>query len=830
MKFLNFWVGSIVCAAAISSAIAQTPVLSTLEAPYAPIQSQVQIAGNTYGAGTVAYGPAGTPLVLSGSNLGNNGVVWFFAYHCSSNCSSPQKTESIGTPVQASVSLWTASQILFKVPSSAASGLVQVVTSDKASNPLPFVVTGGTYSPNCPAGPSPNQLQITTNSLTDGTVNHSYSAQLQARGGSGSYTWYILSGSLPSGLSLSSSGVFSGTPTSAGSPVSFTVQVVDTSTPQQQEEATLSLEVAAEPEAGSSGALYSFSIQNASGSAEGYDGVGNVTGYTDSVNGGPWAQSYDSLNRLATANGSQDGNPYPNYCWQYDSFGNREWQTSSSTPYSGSNGGANACNAGTGPSWGASYTAGNQISGGLYGYDQAGNITSDSTTGNSYLYDGEGRVCAVQQSIDGTTMMTQYIYDAEGHRVAKGTISSWSCDTTSNGFAATAVYVLDQSGNQMTEMSNNSGTWQWAHTNVFAPGLSATYDADLSGQTEGKMYFHLSDWLGTRRQQTDYAGNPLLNFAGLPYGDGLTPIPVSTADAADATEHHYTGKERDSESGNDYFGARYYASSMGRFLSPDPSQLYYADPANPQSLNLYSYVLNNPLHNIDPSGMECVWDDGSYDSADDKQTGSASGCSGQGGTWVDPNLFEGVEGNQYGSWSGQGSSSVAFDWLTPSATVNGNTSWTLTDFQTMGQAWLSGILPQQLNYGPWTAETIDISHNFAVARALQAYKQAGCPASGTPANSFAAGHYEAAADSVGNIILGQPDWLEMEVGGFSGTITGDGDTTNITVNNSMSNSSFKGDTTFKNNSHAADNPNGPNGPKHNVMQTFKWTEQSLCQH
>jgi RHS repeat-associated protein len=45
----------------------------------------------------------------------------------------------------------------------------------------------------------------------------------------------------------------------------------------------------------------------------------------------------------------------------------------------------------------------------------------------------------------------------------------------------------------------------------------------------------------------------------------------------------YTGKERDAESGLDYFGARYYSSSMGRFASPDPTGLYFADPMNPQS-------------------------------------------------------------------------------------------------------------------------------------------------------------------------------------------------------------------------------------------------------
>jgi RHS repeat-associated protein len=69
---------------------------------------------------------------------------------------------------------------------------------------------------------------------------------------------------------------------------------------------------------------------------------------------------------------------------------------------------------------------------------------------------------------------------------------------------------------------------------------------------------------------------------------------------------HFTGKERDTESGNDYFGARYYGSSMGRFMTPDPSTLEYADPTNPQSFNLYSYVLNNPLINFDPDGLKCL--------------------------------------------------------------------------------------------------------------------------------------------------------------------------------------------------------------------------------
>ena len=68
----------------------------------------------------------------------------------------------------------------------------------------------------------------------------------------------------------------------------------------------------------------------------------------------------------------------------------------------------------------------------------------------------------------------------------------------------------------------------------------------------------------------------------------------------------YTGKERDTESGLDYFGARYYASSTGRWSSPDysdiPEPVPYASLSDPQSLNLYSYVGNNPLTQSDADG------------------------------------------------------------------------------------------------------------------------------------------------------------------------------------------------------------------------------------
>jgi len=68
----------------------------------------------------------------------------------------------------------------------------------------------------------------------------------------------------------------------------------------------------------------------------------------------------------------------------------------------------------------------------------------------------------------------------------------------------------------------------------------------------------------------------------------------------------YTGKERDTESGLDYFGARYYASNMSRFMSPDwspkPLPVPSANLGNPQSLKLYAYAGNNPLSRSDNDG------------------------------------------------------------------------------------------------------------------------------------------------------------------------------------------------------------------------------------
>lgn len=103
-------------------------------------------------------------------------------------------------------------------------------------------------------------------------------------------------------------------------------------------------------------------------------------------------------------------------------------------------------------------------------------------------------------------------------------------------------------------------------------------------------------------------GTTEVAWSNFPFGDGC-----SGCNGGGVSGQHFTGKERDAESGLDYFGARYNSSSMGRFMSPDftgdgsdPFPVPSADFENPRSLNLYSYVHNNPLTNTDPDGHDCI--------------------------------------------------------------------------------------------------------------------------------------------------------------------------------------------------------------------------------
>ncbi len=99
---------------------------------------------------------------------------------------------------------------------------------------------------------------------------------------------------------------------------------------------------------------------------------------------------------------------------------------------------------------------------------------------------------------------------------------------------------------------------------------------------------------------TDGAGNLVVIHDYEPYGVEILPNnPTSMPTDALAGTHLYTGQERDADTGLDNFHFRSYASTMGRFLSPDNIP---GTPLNPQSFNLYAYVHGNPVNYNDPTG------------------------------------------------------------------------------------------------------------------------------------------------------------------------------------------------------------------------------------
>ena len=374
--------------------------------------------------------------------------------------------------------------------------------------------------------------------------------------------------------------------------------------------------------------IYSYSIPTPPTSFMGYMPNGNLLGYTDSVMG-PWNFYYDSLNRMT---GGEAGlGPYAGLqmSWSYDSFGNRTGES-----FGGSTG------ASLPTSTTAQYNANNQVTGGSIAYDASGNVTVDNA--NQYLYDADGRVCAVRDRYYGDMM--GYLYNAEGQRVAKGSLTTFSCDLTQNGFVPMRESVLGQSGEQLAELARDeSGRMAWHHTNVYAAGaLFASYDPN-------GLHFLVADWLGSRRAQTDYAGVLEQTCQSLPFGNGETCSPTPTSQL-------FTTYQHDTESGNDYAQARYYASSAGRFLSPDPSGLAYAEQTNPQSLNLYSYAMNNPLTMVDPTGLHWDCPPDTWDETTNTKTAHA--CH-----WVDDGyIFDGLlrmemENAAYAAQQQQGSQS-----------------------------------------------------------------------------------------------------------------------------------------------------------------------------
>ncbi len=311
---------------------------------------------------------------------------------------------------------------------------------------------------------------------------------------------------------------------------------------------------------------YDFHLGNGTSGTDNGN-VWGITNYKDSSRNQSF--TYDALNRLTSAqnagtncatttvNGKTEywGNSYG-----YDAWGNLLAKT------------VTKCSAEN-----LSITAltNNRLSG--YTYDAAGNMSADPTDGVTLVYDAENRISTATKN--GAT--TSYTYDADGERVRKDS-------------GGPATEYLSFNGQTLAEKNLSTGAW----TNyVF-------FDGERVARREAAgVFYYFSDHLKTASVITDSAGTIKSESDYYPWGGELQFL------ADDSNHYKFTGKERDSESGLDYFGARYYSNGLGRFISADwsatPIPVPYADFGDPQSLNQYSYVRNIPTVNVDPDGHQC---------------------------------------------------------------------------------------------------------------------------------------------------------------------------------------------------------------------------------
>jgi RHS repeat-associated protein len=276
-------------------------------------------------------------------------------------------------------------------------------------------------------------------------------------------------------------------------------------------------------------------------------------------NGRSAKYSYDELGRLSTAL-TAGSSTYAQWglSWTYDRYGNRTAQTvTAGSAYSDSL---------------AISTSTNQITGTGYSYDANGNMLGDGV--NSQTFDAENRTV--------TTTNGAYVYDGNGLRVKK-CFSNCSSPTT------TTVYIFSGS-KVIAEYDNGAAYTAPTREYLFAGGLKvATVDTATK--------YHLRDHLSVR-VNTDSSGNIIGEQGHYPFGDSWYLNSTTT-------KEQFTTYERDPESGNDYAMARYNVNRLGRFSSVDPLSGNISDP---QSLNRYAYVTNDPTNLTDPLGQDPMFE------------------------------------------------------------------------------------------------------------------------------------------------------------------------------------------------------------------------------
>ncbi|AKB28468.1 hypothetical protein MSSIT_1749 [Methanosarcina siciliae T4/M] len=156
-------------------------------------------------------------------------------------------------------------------------------------------------------------------------------------------------------------------------------------------------------------------------------------------------------------------------------------------------------------------------------------------------------------------------------------------------------YWYDASG-QRIKKQNSDGEFTY-YINKFYEidnGISTSYffrdDERVAKETSESMEWYLSDHIGSTSLMVDENGLEVERTDYFPYGQ---------VRSGELEKYGFTGQENDADTGLMYYGARYYSPEYRVFVQPDTM---LPDPYNPQALNRYSYVLNNPVKYTDPSG------------------------------------------------------------------------------------------------------------------------------------------------------------------------------------------------------------------------------------
>jgi len=209
-------------------------------------------------------------------------------------------------------------------------------------------------------------------------------------------------------------------------------------------------------------------------------------------------------------------------------------------------------------------------------YDANGNLTNDQAT--TFAYDSENRLLSASANT------SSYTYDPFGRRLSK----------TVGG--TTTRFLYD--GEQLIAETDSSGALTAKY--VFGAGL----DEPLRLERAGTFIYYHADGLGSIVALTDGSGAVLERYQYDAFGTTRMTDPAGAVrtNSVVANRFAFTARELDAETGLYHYRARTYSPSLGRFLQRDPVG-YSAD------INIYRYVLNNPILFNDPLGLD-VWIEG----------------------------------------------------------------------------------------------------------------------------------------------------------------------------------------------------------------------------